>query len=35
MEGLADDYLIYGDYFFLEALLTITGQEIDFWGPAA
>ncbi|MFN2151436.1 MAG: glycoside hydrolase family 88 protein [Anaerolineales bacterium] len=33
MEGLADDYLIYGDYFFLEALLTITDQVPDFWGP--
>jgi unsaturated chondroitin disaccharide hydrolase len=32
-EGLTDDYLIYGDYFFLEALLTITGQVVDFWGP--
>ena len=32
-EGLVDDYLIYGDYFFTEALLTITGQAPDFWGP--
>jgi unsaturated chondroitin disaccharide hydrolase len=33
-EGIANDYLIYGDYFFLEALLTLTGQAPDFWGPA-
>jgi unsaturated chondroitin disaccharide hydrolase len=33
-EGVANDYLIYGDYFFLEALLTLTGQAPDFWGPA-
>jgi unsaturated chondroitin disaccharide hydrolase len=33
-EGVADEYLIYGDYFFLEALLTLTGQVPDFWGPA-
>ncbi len=33
MEGLVDDYLIYGDYFFMEALLIIAGQASDFWGP--
>ncbi len=32
--GLADSYLIYGDYFFLEALLVLTGQPPDFWGPS-
>jgi unsaturated chondroitin disaccharide hydrolase len=34
-ENLIDEYLIYGDYFFLEALLTITGQAPDFWGPSS
>lgn len=28
-----DAYLIFGDYFFLEAMLTLTGQAPDFWGP--
>ncbi len=28
-----DDYLIFGDYFFLEALLTLEGKNPDFWGP--
>ena len=28
-----DGYLIFGDYFFLEALLTLEGQNPDFWGP--
>ncbi|MCA9981575.1 MAG: glycoside hydrolase family 88 protein [Anaerolineales bacterium] len=28
-----DDYLIFGDYFFLEALLTLAGTAVDFWGP--
>lgn len=32
-QDITDDYLIYGDYFFLEALLTLTGQAADFWGP--
>ncbi|MEM7799737.1 MAG: glycoside hydrolase family 88 protein [Chloroflexota bacterium] len=27
-----DDYLIFGDYFFLEALLTAEGKNPDFWG---
>ena len=29
-----DDYLIFGDYFFMEALLTLEGKNPDFWGPA-
>lgn len=28
-----DDYLIFGDYFFLEALLTRENKNPDFWGP--
>lgn len=28
-----DDYLIFGDYFFLEALLTLENKNPDFWGP--
>lgn len=28
-----DDYLIFGDYFFMEACLTLTGKNPDFWGP--
>lgn len=28
-----DDYLIFGDYFFMEALLTLAGKNPDFWGP--
>ena len=27
-----NDYLIFGDYFFMEALLTIEGKNPDFWG---
>ncbi len=29
-----DEYLIVGDYFFLEALLTLENKTPDFWGPA-
>ena len=29
-----DDYLIFGDYFFLEALLTLENKNPDFWGPS-
>jgi len=28
-----DGFVIYGDYFFLEALLTVSGGCPDFWGP--
>jgi len=28
-----DAYLIFGDYFFLESLLTLTDTAPDFWGP--
>jgi unsaturated chondroitin disaccharide hydrolase len=28
-----DEYLICGDYFFLEALLTLERDGPDFWGP--
>jgi unsaturated chondroitin disaccharide hydrolase len=30
-----DAYFICGDYFFLEALLTLDGRAPDFWGPIA
>lgn len=30
-----DAYFICGDYFFLEALLTLKGRAPDFWGPIA
>lgn len=30
-----DGYLIFGDYFFLEALLTFEGKNRDLWGPAS
>ncbi len=29
-----DNYLIFGDYFFLEALLMLAGLAPDFWGPS-
>ncbi|MFT5194332.1 MAG: unsaturated chondroitin disaccharide hydrolase [Cellvibrionaceae bacterium] len=29
-----DDYQIFGDYFFLEALFTLENKNPDFWGPA-
>lgn len=29
-----DNYLIFGDYFFLESLLMLAGQAPDFWGPS-
>ncbi len=28
-----DNFLIFGDYFFMEALLTLAGENPDFWGP--
>jgi unsaturated chondroitin disaccharide hydrolase len=30
-----DAYLIFGDYFFLEALLALEGKAPDFWGSEA
>jgi hypothetical protein len=27
-----DSYIIFGDYFFYEALLTALGRNPDFWG---
>ena len=29
---IPDGYVIFGDYFFLEALLTLEGKNPDFWG---
>ncbi len=29
----ADEYIIFSDYFFLEALLTLENRNPDFWGP--
>jgi unsaturated chondroitin disaccharide hydrolase len=31
---IPDGYLIFGDYFFMEALLTIAGKNPDFWGTS-
>jgi len=28
-----EEYFICGDYFFLEALLALAGNTLDFWGP--
>lgn len=30
-----DTYTIFGDYFFLEAVMNLTGTAPDFWGPNA
>lgn len=32
-QDVPDGYLIFGDYYFLEALLSVTDQAPDFWGP--
>lgn len=32
-EWYTDSYIIFGDYYFYEALLTAVGRNPDFWGP--